>query len=136
MGKDLRESSEVVGKLWDRAEKHFLRKYGLSLMQICDENPIEKTVHFGGVEGARMRQFYRDFQRRDHTGELVPMFPQVQADSTSYTFQHDQGLLFATQFAQPLLVLTEMAQYLDLKAKQLVPPEANFAGHSLGEYAA
>merc|ERR1719181_380798 len=64
------------------------------------------------------------------------MFPDVQADSTSYTFRHDQGLLFATQFAQPLLVLMEMAQYIDLKAKQLVPQEANFAGHSLGEYAA
>ena len=48
-------------------------------------------------------------------GERVPVFPSIASDSASYTFANNDGLLNATQFAQPALVLVEMAQFLDLK---------------------
>jgi fatty acid synthase subunit beta len=49
---------------------------------------------------------------------------------------HPEGLLFATQFTQPALVLTEKASFDDMNSLGLVPSRALFAGHSLGEYAA
>ncbi|KAF9776597.1 hypothetical protein IL306_005195 [Fusarium sp. DS 682] len=36
----------------------------------------------------------------------------------------------------PALTLMELAIYTDMLARQLIPPSASFAGHSLGEYAA
>eukprot|EP00929_Paragymnodinium_shiwhaense_P001272 TRINITY_DN10149_c0_g1_i3.p1 TRINITY_DN10149_c0_g1~~TRINITY_DN10149_c0_g1_i3.p1 ORF type:complete len:3547 (-),score=1103.08 TRINITY_DN10149_c0_g1_i3:264-10487(-) len=136
MGKELREASESVAALWARADKHFTTKYGLSLLQIVNENPKEKIIYFGGCEGERIKASYMSLMRKTPSGEQVPVFPTINKDSTSFTFAHDQGLLFSTQFAQPALVVTEMSQYLDLKDKQLVPSDVMFAGHSLGEYAA
>ncbi|KAG9402514.1 3-oxoacyl-[acyl-carrier-protein] synthase [Aphanomyces cochlioides] len=46
------------------------------------------------------------------------------------------GLLFATQFTQPALVLMEKALYNEAKSHGVVPNDCYFAGHSLGEYAA
>jgi len=54
----------------------------------------------------------------------------------TYTFSHKTGLLNATQFTQPLIVMCEWAQYLELKNKEVIPSNCMFAGHSLGEYAA
>lgn len=56
--------------------------------------------------------------------------------SPSYTFHKAQGLLYSTQFAQPALVVMEMAQFAHLRARGMVQSDARFAGHSLGEYAA
>jgi fatty acid synthase subunit beta, fungi type len=56
--------------------------------------------------------------------------------STSYTFHDVRGLLYSTQFAQPALVLMQMAVFADMKSKGLIQKNAAFAGHSLGEYAA
>ena len=58
------------------------------------------------------------------------------AQSASYTFSYPKGLLFSTQFSQPALALMEMIEYEHLKAKGMLPRDALFAGHSLGEYAA
>ena len=60
----------------------------------------------------------------------------VVARTGSFTFQHPEGLLFSTEFAQPALVLVELAAFRDMRAHGLVSPDATFAGHSLGEYAA
>jgi len=56
--------------------------------------------------------------------------------STSYTFQDPRGLLYSTQFAQPALVLMQLAVFADVKSKGLIQSDSSFAGHSLGEYAA
>jgi len=136
MGRELRQSADVAKQLWERAEKHFMTKYGVSLLQIVDENPHEKVVHFGGAEGARIREVYRNYTRRTPDGKDKPVFPSVGPDTESYTFYHKTGLLNATQFTQPLLILTEMAQFLSLKEKEVIPEDCMFAGHSLGEYAA
>lgn len=57
-------------------------------------------------------------------------------NSTSYTFHKAQGLLYSTQFAQPALVVMEMAQFQHLRAREMVQRDARYAGHSLGEYSA
>jgi malonyl CoA-acyl carrier protein transacylase len=66
----------------------------------------------------------------------IPLFPQIHPSSTSHTFSHHQGLLFATQFTQPALTLVEKAAFEDMRSLGLVATNAKFAGHSLGEYAA
>ena len=53
-----------------------------------------------------------------------------------YTFSHPNGLLFATQFAQITLVITEKAAFDDMRSKGLIQRDSAFAGHSLGEYSA
>lgn len=50
--------------------------------------------------------------------------------------QRDKGLLYATQFAQIALVVTERAALEDMRARGLVQRDTAFAGHSLGEYSA
>lgn len=51
-------------------------------------------------------------------------------------FSHPSGLLYATQFAQIVLVVTEKAAFEDMHSKGLVQRDCAFAGHSLGEYSA
>jgi fatty acid synthase subunit beta len=53
-----------------------------------------------------------------------------------YTFSHPAGLLFATQFAQIALVVTEKAAFEDMRVKGFIQKDCAFAGHSLGEYSA
>ncbi|KAJ5556944.1 beta subunit of fatty acid synthase [Penicillium frequentans] len=54
----------------------------------------------------------------------------------SYTFSDPRGLLFSTQFAQPIIMLLEQAAMADLKHRGEIQEGACFAGHSLGEYGA
>jgi fatty acid synthase subunit beta len=136
MGKELRQSSETVAALWGRADQHFLSKYGISLLRILDENPQEVTVHFGGADGPRIRDVYCKLMRRAPSGDKVRVFPSITPTTMSYTFSHKSGLLNATQFTQPLIVMCEWAQFLELKNKEVIPSNCMFAGHSLGEYAA
>lgn len=49
--------------------------------------------------------------------ETLALFPDIKPDSQFYTFRHPQGLLSATQFTQPALVLFEKAAFEDLRAK-------------------
>ncbi|KAE9383824.1 hypothetical protein BT96DRAFT_1008738 [Gymnopus androsaceus JB14] len=63
-----------------------------------------------------------------------PLFIDIR--TPKYTFSHPNGLLFATQFAQIALVVTEKAAFEDMRAKGFVQTDCAFAGHSLGEYSA
>ena len=45
-------------------------------------------------------------------------------------------LLFATQFTQIALIVTEKAAFEDTRVKGFVQNDCTFAGHSLGEYSA
>lgn len=49
--------------------------------------------------------------------ETLALFPDIKADTQFYTFKHPDGLLSATQFTQPALVLFEKAAFEDLRAK-------------------
>jgi len=65
-----------------------------------------------------------------------PLLPEITKKSRSYTFSHPDGLLHATQFTQPALVLVEKAAFEELHHNGYVGEDIVFAGHSLGEYAA
>ena len=139
MGMDLYEKSAVAKEVWDRADKHFKETYGFSILNIVKNNPNEFTVHFGGEKGRKIRENYSNMIFETIVdGELKAekIFKEIDETTTSYTFKSPTGLLSATQFTQPALTLMEKAAFEDLKAKGVIPVEAAFAGHSLGEYAA
>jgi fatty acid synthase subunit beta len=56
------------------------------------------------------------------------LFPHIDEFTASYDFQHPDGLLFATQFSQPALVLVELSSFRDMLANGLVPSDCVFAG--------
>ncbi|ORX65063.1 hypothetical protein DL89DRAFT_287500 [Linderina pennispora] len=58
MGMDLYVSSTAARDVWDRADKHMLNKYGVSLLKIVQENPREYLVKFGGKKGNQIRAQY------------------------------------------------------------------------------
>lgn len=139
MGMDLYQSSPVARAVWDAADAHLTSVYGFSIVDIVKNNPKELTIHFGGIKGQAIRQRYMDLTYDTISNGNVktqPLFSDIDLYTTSYTFSHPQGLLFATQYTQIALVVTEKAAFDDMKAKGLIDANAAFAGHSLGEYSA
>ncbi|KAJ1905625.1 fatty acid synthase alpha subunit Lsd1, partial [Coemansia sp. IMI 209127] len=140
MGMDLYARSDVARQLWDRADKHMLETYGISILDIVRNNPKERTVYFGGDKGARIRDNYCSltYETVDAEGnsKVLRLFPDIVEDSPFFTFKSPNGLLQATQFTQPALMLFELSSYADMSAKSLIQKHAPFAGHSLGEYGA
>lgn len=136
MGMELAKSSPAAMAVWDRADAYLETKFGFRISRIVKENPKELTIHFGGQKGREIRKNYIDMELKV-PGELARrVFPDISRSTTSYTFRHHDGLLFATEFAQPALTVMCKARFADLLSRGLVPTEASFAGHSLGEYAA
>ncbi|SCW01843.1 LAFE_0E08482g1_1 [Lachancea fermentati] len=139
MGMDLYDKSDVAKQVWDRADVHFKKTYGFSILDIVRKNPTEMTIYFGGEKGRKIKQNYTQMIFETIVdGELKTerIFKDITEETTSYTFRSPSGLLSATQFTQPALTLMEKASFEDLKSKGLIPADAAFAGHSLGEYAA
>jgi fatty acid synthase subunit beta len=140
MGMDLYNSSETARALWDEADAHLKETMGFSILEIVNKNPLTKIVHFGGVRGLAIRDRYMamTYESTDEQGNVIPMplFPEITSSSQSYTFSHPQGLLNATHFTQPALVLTELSAFRDMQRRGLIVEGAPFCGHSLGEYAA
>lgn len=140
MGMDLYNSSSAARAVWDGADEHLLAVYGFSIVDIVKNNPKEKTIHFGGIKGQAIRQRYMDmtYDTMDKDGNVktLPLFGDINVRTPKYTFSHPNGLLFATQFAQIALVVTEKAAFEDMRMKGFVQKDCAFAGHSLGEYSA
>lgn len=140
MGMDLYNNSPAARSVWEAADTHLTAVYGFSIVEIVKDNPKEKTIHFGGIKGQAIRQRYMDmtYDTMDKDGNVktLPLFGDINVRTQRYTFSHPTGLLFATQFAQIALVVTERAAFEDMRAKGLVQNGAPFAGHSLGEYSA
>ncbi|KAJ1940189.1 fatty acid synthase alpha subunit Lsd1, partial [Linderina macrospora] len=140
MGMDLYGRSETAQQLWDRADKHMRETYGISIIDIVKNNPGERTVYFGGDKGRKIRDNYRSltYETVDAEGntKALPLFPDIVEDSPFFTYKSPNGLLQATQFTQPALMLFELAAFADMRAKSLIQKNAPFAGHSLGEYGA
>ena len=141
MGMDLFSSSEVARAVWEKADSYLQETYSFSIIDIVKNNPKQKTVHFGGLQGQKVRERYMamTYDSVDSDGNLksIALFPDITVASMKYTFYSPTGLLFSTQFAQIALVVTEKAAFEDMKAKGLVGKNVSaFAGHSLGEYAA
>lgn len=140
MGMDLYNSSPAARTVWDGADAHLLSVYGFSIIEIVKDNPKEKTIHFGGIKGQAIRQRYMDmtYDAMDKDGNVktLPLFADIDIRTPKYTFSHPNGLLYATQFAQIALVVTEKAAFEDMRMKGFVQKDCAFAGHSLGEYSA
>lgn len=140
MGMLMYEASAAAKGIWDLGDKHLMGLYGFSILDIVRNDVKEVTVHFGGIRGRKLRNNYLAMKtkRISPRNEIVEecMLEGLTPHSTCYTFRDERGLLFSTQFAQPAIVLMELAAYEDLKSKGLVQQNASFAGHSLGEYAA
>jgi fatty acid synthase subunit alpha, fungi type len=140
MGMELYANSPAARAVWDAADAHLTTVYGFSIVDIVKNNPKQKTVHFGGLKGQAIRQRYMEmsYDTMDKEGNIktLPLFADINIRSPQYTFSHPAGLLFATQFAQIALVVTEKAAFEDMRAKGFVQPDCAFAGHSLGEYSA
>ncbi|KAI0787467.1 fatty acid synthase [Fomes fomentarius] len=140
MGMDLYNNSPAARAVWEAADAHLTAVYGFSIVEIVKDNPKEKTIHFGGIKGQAIRQRYMDmtYDTMDKDGNVktLPLFGDINVRTQRYTFSHPNGLLFATQFAQIALVVTERAAFEDMRSKGLVQLDSAFAGHSLGEYSA
>ncbi|CAL1716945.1 unnamed protein product [Somion occarium] len=140
MGMELYNNSPAARSVWDAADEHLAAVYGFSIVEIVKDNPKEKTIHFGGIKGQAIRQRYMDmtYDTMDKDGNVktLPLFGDINNRTQRYTFSHPNGLLFATQFAQIALVVTERAAFEDMRSKGFVQKDSAFAGHSLGEYSA
>ncbi|KAJ2332717.1 fatty acid synthase alpha subunit Lsd1, partial [Coemansia sp. RSA 2681] len=141
MGMELYKQSAAARDVWDRADRHMLAKYGVSLLKVVRTNPKELTVHFGGRRGEGLRRNYMLLTRRcssDGGGKVsaIPLFPDITLDSSSHAYRSPTGLLNSTQFTQVILITFAMAVVADMRVNSLVQRDAAFAGHSLGEYAA
>ncbi|KAJ2909842.1 fatty acid synthase alpha subunit Lsd1, partial [Coemansia aciculifera] len=138
MGMELYKQSAAARSVWDRADRHMLSKYGVSLLKLVRANPKKLTVYFGSEIGKELQRSYMSLTRRSggDTAVDTPLFPDITLDSSSYTYRSPTGLLNSTQFTQVALITFAMAAMADLRANSLVQKHASFAGHSLGEYAA
>lgn len=140
MGMELYASSPAARAVWDTADEHLLAVYGFSIIDIVKNNPKTKTIHFGGFKGQAIRERYMtmsyDALDKDGNVKTLPLFADIDIRTPLYTFSHPNGLLFATQFAQIALVVTEKAAFEDMRSKGLIQEGCAFAGHSLGEYSA
>ncbi|GMF26214.1 unnamed protein product [Phytophthora lilii] len=136
MGMDRYQESSVAREIWNRGDVHLRNTFGFSILEMVRKNPKSITVHFGGKKGRKIREKYMSLTCEDPvTGEIAPLLPEINARTQSFSFSAPEGLLFATQFSQPALVLLEKAMFSEIEAAQLIPDDAHFAGHSLGEYA-
>ncbi|KAJ2481042.1 fatty acid synthase alpha subunit Lsd1 [Coemansia sp. RSA 2131] len=138
---DLYARSAAARAVCDRADAHMRERFGFSILDIIRDNPKQYTVHFGGPQGAQIRKNYMLFTRRvdpasDAQAKHVPLFPEITRTSRSYTFRAPTGLLHATQFAQPAIMLFDVAVTAEMRSHGVFVEDAVFAGHSLGEYGA
>ncbi|KAJ2814210.1 fatty acid synthase alpha subunit Lsd1 [Coemansia furcata] len=138
MGMELYKQSAAARDVWDRADRHMVEKYGVSLLNIVRTNPKELTVYFDSKTGEKLQCNYMSLVRKcsGDMSKYVPLFLEITSDSPSYTHRSPTGLLNSTQFTQVALVSFAMAAVADMRANLLVQNGAVFAGHSLGEYAA
>ena len=99
-------------QVWDQADAHFQSQYGMGILDIVRTNPKTKTIHFGGLAGARIRANYMKLVYKevaqDGTSALKKLFPRITEGTQFHTFHHQEGLLYATQFTQPALTLMEV----------------------------
>lgn len=135
---DLYNSSPAARTVWEGADEHLLVVYGFSIVKIVKDKPKEKTIHFGGIKSQAIRQHCMDmsYDIKEGNVKTLPLFADINVRTPRYTFRDPSGLLYATQFAQIALIITERAAFEDMRSKGFVQRDCAFAGHSLGEYSA
>ncbi|KAJ2516672.1 fatty acid synthase alpha subunit Lsd1, partial [Coemansia sp. RSA 1939] len=135
MGMDLYKQSSSARDVWDCADKHMAKNYGVSLLKIVRGNPMKLDIRLRGRAGQHILNNYLNIQASS-VDQCSQLLSGLTASSTEYTFQSPNGLLNATQFTQPALAVLALAYVADMRSKGLVQQNAIFAGHSLGELAA
>ncbi|KAI0535478.1 sterigmatocystin biosynthesis fatty acid synthase subunit beta [Xylaria digitata] len=140
MGMALYDSCPVAKSIYDEMDNHLMELYGFSILKLIRENPKEITLHFRGRKGQKILSNYLELKTElpteDGLRRSAPIIPGLTRSSTSYTFSEARGLLYATHFAQPAIILVEKAMFEHMRSKGLIQEGAMFAGHSLGEYGA
>ncbi|KAI1428075.1 sterigmatocystin biosynthesis fatty acid synthase subunit beta [Xylaria sp. FL1777] len=140
MGMALYDSCPVARSIYDEMDSHLSELYGYSILKIIRENPKEITLHFRGHKGQKILSNYLELKTElpteDGLRRSAPIIPGLNRSSTSYTFSEARGLLYATHFAQPAIILVEKATFEHMRSKGLIQEGAMFSGHSLGEYGA
>ncbi|RWA08060.1 hypothetical protein EKO27_g7055 [Xylaria grammica] len=140
MGMALYDSCPVAKSIYDEMDSHLRELYGFSILKLIRENPKEITLHFRGRQGQKILSNYLELKTElpteDGLRRSAPIIPGLSRSSTSYTFSEARGLLYATHFAQPAIILVEKAMFEHMRSKGLIQEGAMFAGHSLGEYGA
>jgi fatty acid synthase subunit beta len=144
MGMALYNTSPAAKAVWDNMDRVLKDRFGWSIIHIVKDNPSSLTVSFGGRQGQRVLQNYLAMTvettlpqpdgstRTEHR----PLLPGITGESESYTFSDVRGLVHATQFAQPAIMILQKATVEHLKVSGLLQQNATFAGHSLGEWGA
>lgn len=61
-----------------------------------------------------------DTMEKDGNIKTLPLFGDINVRTPKYSFNHPNSLLFATQFAQIALVVTEKAAFEDTRMKGFV----------------
>uniref|UniRef100_K3WEQ6 Fatty acid synthase subunit alpha n=1 Tax=Globisporangium ultimum (strain ATCC 200006 / CBS 805.95 / DAOM BR144) TaxID=431595 RepID=K3WEQ6_GLOUD len=136
MGMERYQESPVAREIWNRGDAHLRDTFGFSILEMVRKNPKSITIHFGGKRGKKIRENFMKLTVEDPVnGGTAPLLPEITPRTQSFSFSAPEGLLFATQFSQPALVLLEKATFSEIEAAELIPEDALFAGHSLGEYA-
>ncbi|KAJ2884155.1 fatty acid synthase alpha subunit Lsd1 [Coemansia asiatica] len=122
MGMALYAESEVARDVWDHADEHMQTEYGISILDIMRRNLKSLALYFGGKAGQSILGNYMSLtcNSSDQSKVTVPLFPEITADSESFTFSVPNGLLNATQFTQVAFVIFSIASVADMQSKQLI----------------
>ncbi|KAJ1851565.1 fatty acid synthase alpha subunit Lsd1, partial [Coemansia sp. RSA 638] len=136
MGMQLYENSPAARAVWDRANQHMVRMYGLPLLELVRSNTLQHTVHFEDEYGHSVLTNYLDVKAKLPAHQQHTDLSALNSDTLSYTVKSPTGLLNATQITQPALVAFAFAAIADMRAHGLIQTNAMFAGHSLGELCA
>jgi fatty acid synthase subunit alpha, fungi type len=132
---DLYNNSPAAHATWEGADVHLLAVYWFSVVEIVKDNPKEKRSISAVSKGKPSTKLHvydirRDGQGRQHQ-DTAP-FRRHQCSDTKVHIQPPSGLLFATQFAQIALVVTEKAAFEDMRMKGFVQKDCAFFGRVLG----
>ncbi|KAJ2091021.1 fatty acid synthase alpha subunit Lsd1 [Coemansia sp. RSA 986] len=135
LGMDLYEQSSAARDVWDRAEMHMVRAYGISLLEVVRSNPSRMIIKFKSQAGFQVLGRYLDL-KENALEQQIQMFSRLCHGSESHEFYSPTGLLDSTAFTQPILAIFATALVADMRSNGILQNTSMFAGHSLGEYAA
>ncbi|KAJ2763262.1 fatty acid synthase alpha subunit Lsd1 [Coemansia sp. BCRC 34490] len=131
-GMGLYEHSDAAKRVWDSADCFMLKVYGVPLLDIVRNNPTSVKVSFKSKRGRRILDTYISL-KKDFLSASTCVLPGLCSDYQSYTFSSSDGVLSLLQFSQLVHAVDAMANVADMRSKGLIPENALFAGHSLGE---
>ncbi|KAJ2660723.1 fatty acid synthase alpha subunit Lsd1 [Coemansia sp. RSA 1200] len=134
-GMDLYEHSDAAKRVWDSADCFMLGVYGIPLLDIVRNNPTSVKVGFKGKRGRQILNTYISL-KKDYLSASTCVMPGLCNDYQRYTFRSSNGVLKLLQFSQLVHAVDAMANVADMRSKGLIPENALFAGHSLGEISA